>query len=413
MVAAALAVRLAVMPFLLPERLNPAQDHWKFAGETGRIARSIVEGKGFSSPLFADTGPSAWLVPVFPALLAGVFKIFGVYSKSSAIAILSLDCLFGALTCIPVFFIARRHFGQRTAAWAGWIWAFFPYSINFAAGFIWDTTLTTLLLALLFLFALHLEDSARLLDWAGFALLCGIAALTNAVVISVLPLLAAWALYRRYRKGQNWIPMAATGALAFLVVVAPWFIRNYRTFHAFIPFRGGFGLELYTGNNADSWHWDPPGYHPSDSAEEWAEYQQLGEHEYFMKKQRVALAFIGTHRGLYARQTVRRFVYIWTGFWSFGRRYLAEEPMDPYNAVFCTLLTVFALLGLRRAIREGAVAATPYVIVLIFYPLVYYFTHPEDYYRRPIDPMMVVLAAYAFTSQLRSEFPAREAGKAS
>ncbi len=53
MVLAALAIRLVVMVFLLPEQLDPSRDHWHFGYETGRIARSIVEGRGFSSPLFA------------------------------------------------------------------------------------------------------------------------------------------------------------------------------------------------------------------------------------------------------------------------------------------------------------------------------------------------------------------------
>jgi len=37
--------------------------------------------------------------------------------------------------------------------------------------------------------------------------------------------------------------------------MAPWFVRDYRTFHQFIPIRSGFGLELYIGNSADSMHW--------------------------------------------------------------------------------------------------------------------------------------------------------------
>src|SRR5216683_403064 len=106
MVLAALLVRLAVVGFLSPERLNPDRDHWRFAGETGRIARSLVQGHGFSSPLHADTGPTAWMTPIYPFLLAGVFKILGVYTKASAIFMLSLDSLFSALTCIPVFLIA-------------------------------------------------------------------------------------------------------------------------------------------------------------------------------------------------------------------------------------------------------------------------------------------------------------------
>jgi hypothetical protein len=31
--------------------------------------------------------------------------------------------------------------------------------------------------------------------------------------------------------------------------------------------------------------------------------------------------------------------------------------------------------------------------VLFFFPLPYYFTHPETYYFRPVDPLIVVLAA--------------------
>lgn len=394
MVIAALGVRLAVMAFVYPEHLNPARDHWKFAGEAGRIARSLAEGQGFSNPYFAETGPTAWLAPVFPALLAGVFKVFGVYTKASALAILSLDCLFAALTCIPVFLIARRTFGEQAALWAGWIWAFFPYSINFSASFIWDTALATLVMAILFLAVLRLEDSPRWAPWFGFGLLVGFAALVNAVTLAAMPFLSLWLLNRFRKRHEPWFAPGVAALLGVLIVMSPWFVRNYRTFHKFIPVRSGFGFELYCGNNADSWHWDPPGYHPSDSEKEWSEYRQLGEVDYMALKKREALAFIGAHKTLYAVQTLRRVVYIWTGFWSFGRRYLREEPFDVPNIIFCTAFSVFAFLGLRRAWREGGAAqAMPYVIVFVCFPLVYYITHPEDYYRRPLDPMMVALTA--------------------
>jgi uncharacterized membrane protein len=32
--------------------------------------------------------------------------------------------------------------------------------------------------------------------------------------------------------------------------------------------------------------------------------------------------------------------------------------------------------------------------VLLFFPTVFYFTHGEVYYRRQIDPLMLVLAVY-------------------
>ena len=222
MVLAALAIRLAVVGFFYPERLNPERDHWRFAGETGRIAQSLVEGRGFSSPFFGPTGPTAIMPPIYPVLLAGVFRLFGTYTKASALVMLSLDSLFSALTCIPVFLIAQENFGRRTAVWAGWAWAFFPYAIYFSADFIWVTTLATLMLAWIFLAALRLENSERVLDWESFGILAGIGALADPVVLSVTPLLALWMCCRRLRKKQSWFVPALAAVLAFGATVSPW-----------------------------------------------------------------------------------------------------------------------------------------------------------------------------------------------
>jgi hypothetical protein len=398
MVLVALALRFVVMSFLYPERTDPYRDHWRLGGEAGRIARSIAQGEGFSNPLFGKTGPTAWLAPVFPYLLAGIFKVFGIYSRASAIAALALDCLFSALTCIPVYFIAKKHFGESAAVGSGWAWAFFPYGIFFPADFIWATTLTTLLMSLIFLVALNLETSSSVWHWVGFGALSGFAGLTDPVVMSVAPFLGAWAWYRLYKSDRRWLAPGVGAVLAVALVVAPWFIRNYETFHKVIPFRSCLGLEVYFGNNQDSWHWGPPGYHPSDDENEWSEYQQLGEIAYTQKKFHEGMAFIESHRLLYIQQTVRRVVYLWTGYWSFNPRYLQEEPADPFNMVLCTGLTILTLMGLSRAWTTDPAIAVPYMLVLLFFPVIYYLTHPEDYYRRPIDPQYVVLAALAVSS---------------
>lgn len=392
MVLVALVLRLAVVAFLYPERLNPDRDHWRFAGETGRIARSLAEGRGFSSPLHADTGPTAWMTPLYPLLLAGVFKAFGVYTKASALVMLSLDSLFSALTCVPVFLIARRTFGEQVALWAGWTWAFFPYAIYFSADFIWATTLTTLMLAWIFHAALFLDEFASVLRWAGFGLLCGVSALVDPVVLSIAVPITAWMLFRRARQRLRWLLPGAAAVVLFAAVVAPWFIRNYRAFHTVIPFRDNIGLELYVGNNGETWHFAPGGFHPSDTPREWTEFQQSGELKYMQHKRSQAIEFIQAHPGFFLRLSLRRALYMWTNFWSFSDRYLQAEPTDPFNIFLCTTLTILALLGLRLAFREDWVSAMPFAAALFCFPLVYYITHPEDYYRRPLDPIFVVLA---------------------
>jgi 4-amino-4-deoxy-L-arabinose transferase-like glycosyltransferase len=395
MVLAALAVRLIVMVFLLPEQLEPQRDHWHFGYEAGRIARSIAQGRGFCSPLFADTGPTAWMTPIYPYLVAGVFKLFGVYTKASAIVLLSLNAVVSSLTCLAVFLIARISFGIRAAQWAGWAWAFCPYAIYFPMERIWETWLATLLLCLLFLMVLQLENEDRLRVWIGFGLLWGAAALTSPALLAVLPFLAAWVIYRRHRLGRRWFALNVVATIAFLAVISPWFVRNYEVFHRVVPFRDNMGIVLRLGTKGTTSHWGAYELGPWHNEAEWNEFQRLGELKYFDRKKQQAVEFIRANPGWYAWTSARRAVYLWTGYWSVDREYLKEEPLDPPNILFCTTLTVLALLGLWRALRADWSASLPYALVLFSFPLIYYITSPEVYYRRPIDPFFVILAVWA------------------
>jgi hypothetical protein len=174
MAVVALAFRLVVMCFTYRIQLDPSQDHLAFGWETGRVARSVVTGEGFSSPYSEPTGPTALIPPVYPYLVAGVFKLFGIYTASSALVLLTLNNVVSSLTCLPIFLIARKVFGLHVAVWAGWTWAIFPYSIGLSNTVIWETSLTTLLLTLAVLVTLYLEKSNRLFDWIGYGLLCGL-----------------------------------------------------------------------------------------------------------------------------------------------------------------------------------------------------------------------------------------------
>lgn len=389
MVLVALAIRLAVIPFVYKDWMDPfVLEHWAF----GLIARSIVSGHGFGSP-FAPTGASALLPPVYSYLLAGIFKIFGIETKASVLAALSLNSVFSALTCIPVFLLSRRAFGDRVASWAGWGWAFSPYGIYYGADWAWSTCLVTLELAWLFLFAWRLEESPRTRDWILFGLLGGLAALTEPVTLSVVPLLGLWTLYRRFRTNVPWKTPMIAAALAALAVMSPLLVRNYELFHRFIPVRSGFGLELYIGNNGYSQRWVNSALHPNHSEAELSEYERDGEIAYMDHKLHQAEAYIRSHPGWFAWMTCRRIVYMWTGYWSFDRAYLKDEPLDPPNIFLETTMTILALLGLRQVFRRDTALGGRFAIVLFFFPLTYYISHPETYYFRPVDPLIVVLAA--------------------
>ena len=146
MVLLALALRVAVIPFnsfLFEDLMDANHIH---AWEQGNVARALLAGHGFGSPLLSNQ-PSAIMPPVYPLIVAVFFHIFGIHTAQSIFAIHAFDCLINALACIPVFLIARRSFGPRVALWAGWGWAFFPYGIYFSAAWAWSTHLLLLCLS--------------------------------------------------------------------------------------------------------------------------------------------------------------------------------------------------------------------------------------------------------------------------
>jgi 4-amino-4-deoxy-L-arabinose transferase-like glycosyltransferase len=406
MALVALAVRLAVIPFVYHEWMDPfVLEHWAF----GRIARSLASGHGFGSP-FADTGLSALLPPVYSYLLAGIFKIFGNETRASVLAALSLNSVFSALTCVPVFLLAKQAFGERVAKWAGWGWAFSPYGVYYGADWAWSTCLVTLELSCLFLFAWRLEYSSRKRDWILFGALCGVSALTEPVMLAVLPLLGIYTLYRRYRLARPWKSQMIAVALAGTVVLSPWLVRNYMLFHKFIPVRSGFGLELYIGNNGYSQHWVNRDLHPNHNDAELSEYERVGEVAYMDHKLQQGKDYIRSHPAWFAWMTVRRIVYMWTGYWSFDAAYLKDEPLDPPNIFVNTTMSLLAFWGLWNVFLRDRALGVRFAIVLFFYPLTYYFSHPETYYFRPVDPLIVVLAAVAVAGRapLRQPQPSPE-----
>jgi len=84
---------------------------------------------------------------------------------------------------------------------------------------------------------------------------------------------------------------------------------------------------------------------------------------------------------------------------------LKDEPLDPPNVFVNTTLS-FLASGLRRVGQRDRSLAIRFAIVLFFFPLTYYFSHPETYYFRPVDPLIVVLAAVAVAGRLKQSVDA-------
>jgi 4-amino-4-deoxy-L-arabinose transferase-like glycosyltransferase len=397
-VLVALALRLLVVAFVYKNFLAPGREHWVFGYETGKIAYSIAQGRGFANPYYGPPqGPTALITPVMPYVLAAIFLQFGFYTAASAIAILSLNGLFSAITCIPVYFIAKKCFDETTAKWAAWMWAIFPMAIYFSTTSARETPLATFLLSCVVWATLALRDSASLRAWLGFGLLCGVTALTNPVVLGIVPFLGGWVWYQRrtQRHEHFFFPVAG---LVMCALIAPWLVRNFRTFHRPVFLKDSMPLELCIGNVGNAVHWWNSSLHPSGNPAELDKLARIGEQAYLDEKRTLAYEYIKNNPGIFLWRSVRRVIYMWTGYWSFNPAYLSEEQFDLANIPFYTITTILALLGLRKLFQRDFVLALPFAFLLILFPVVYYMTHPDLVYRHPLDPFVVILATSAVVS---------------
>jgi 4-amino-4-deoxy-L-arabinose transferase-like glycosyltransferase len=409
-VAAALLLRLVFLYLAYQAGGN----FFAVGQEAGNVAWALALGHGFSSPLNGMQGPTAWVAPVYPALLALGFKLLSMNPYHVVIFGQVLNSIFSALTCCPIYFIARKLFGPPVALASSWTWALLPTAILFPLEWIWDQSLSAFLLTVLILATLHLRRESfpretaseppaaavrsgrsRLL-WAAYGFGWALALLTNPAMGLLLPVFLAWIAWQSHKHGAAWKGPIAIAMLTCVLGIVPWTARNYAAFGQFVPVKSNFGLEFWLGNNPDVkiiWTWWRS---PASDAAESAELHRVGEIPYMREKQGEALKFIVAHPGGFLDASFDRFVDTWTALW--------DERADPWVSalgagglymVFCSLFSLLAFLGLLLARRADAAQTFPLAAAMLLFPVTYYLTHSAVRYRHPLDPVLTILAVYA------------------
>jgi len=380
---------LAVLPFLF---------------ESGNIANSLASGKGFSSPFRVSTGPTAWMTPVYPVLLAGVIRLFGAYRFQSYLGAVALNILFSTLACVPIYFAGRRIGGARLGALAAWLWAVFPNANLLTFESLWDASLDALLGATLLWATLSLGANPQpKRNWWAYGLLWGFTLMTNAVFALLLPFWLGWIAYRQWKQGNGWAwPVAVTAGVAVLCCV-PWTVRNYEVFHAFVPLRSVMGLQLWQGNNALTTPVFLGTQHPIFNSAEREKYIEMGEIAYMREKTSLALEYAEQNPGRVLALTGRRFLSVWLGGTSFPLRdFLRSRSLwFRYVVLFNLLAAIGALAGILALWRSHSDYALPIAAAPLVFPLPYYVTLVEPRYRLPVDPVVLLLLAIALLAAAR------------
>jgi hypothetical protein len=366
-------------------------DKYSMGFETGGIARSIASGHGFGSPFRTLSGPSAWLAPLYPYFVAGVFKTFGIYSETSAFAIFVINSIFSALTCVPIFLIGRRMFGAKVGRMSAWAWALAPPAMFWATHWVWETAVSAFLLTWLIWETIKLAERESIYPWLRLGALWGVVALTNPSLLSFLPMSLGYPLWLRQRAGKEWATRGIVFGLLLMNIITPWLIRNAIVFHYPIFIRPNLWAEVSFGNVAGADGTWFARVHPSMNTRESAAYDLMGEVQYVQWKKLQVMQFIRANPKIFLSLCVRRFYLFWSGY---------SEPNQPLRWLWAagwSLFTVLAFAGLGQAFRRSVAGAAILAWVLLVYPIAYYVTFAFARYKHPIEPLMTLLAVYAVT----------------
>ncbi len=411
----ALVVRIAYVVLAHMYRIRPYVDHFSFGWEMGRIGRALATGYGFADPFHGHTGPTTWVGPAYPLIIAGVFKLFGVYTALSAFVLISINCVLNALMVRTTWEIAARCFRNAgITRWSAWIWALYPAAMQYAVKWIWEMTLSAFLFSWVLVLSLRMRNIGETPEegpgtlpfakqrsgkqWAMFGLLWGLIALSNPSLLLFLPVNGLWIL-AGFRKEhivlKRQISGAVFAALIFLACIAPWTYRNWRAFHHFIPMRGNFGVEFYLGNGPGATGLLMAYDHPAQDPIELEHYRQMGELAYAKWRGELAKNYIRQHPGHFADLCLRRIYF----FWFSVPHPFDEGATNEYGRVVNFQFTsIVGLLGLALALKRHIPATGLFAWAFLLLPLVYYVVTVHARFRHPLEPLIAILGVYLFHS---------------
>ena len=247
-----------------------------FLFESGNIAHSVAAGHGFSSPFRVDTGPTAWMTPAYPLLLAGIFRLFGVYTFHAWEAAVLANILCCTLACVPLFYRGETDWRGWFGRWRRVAVGHFSECHSDPVESMWDASISALLVAAILWATLALAESERMRDWCAYGLLWGVTLMVNATLAALLPLLLGWVAYRQHLHHRLWARRAAICVIIVILCCVPWTIRNYKVFHLSCSAALRAGVAIVAGKQRSN-----PGHlprrtcTPSDNSAEREKYMAL------------------------------------------------------------------------------------------------------------------------------------------
>ncbi|MBI5394600.1 MAG: glycosyltransferase family 39 protein [Verrucomicrobia bacterium] len=357
----------------------PNEFAWRDEFEYDAIARHLLDHDAYS---ITGEQPTAFRAPGQPLFMAAAYSL-----DRSPAAVRVWQSLLWAVAIWLAFKVAREAGAtERAALWAAAAVAVYPFYI-YAAGTLFPVTLftVTLLLATWGLLHLYNNGGCRLALLAGAAL--GAGTLMIPYLLPSALLVPLWLGRRRWRE-------SACVAVAALLVVAPWPLRNWATFGS--PVMGTQqGLNLWYGNN------------PQTTASSgsnirilprplWIEYRDT-----FKVNELAADRLLAGEAWRNIRENPARAAWLWAAkALNFFRLWPETQTHNQYTTLATKLAGALTfgpvlVLGLIGWWRSGLDRRRAAIVVIYFacFVAVAAVTISKDRFRIPLDVYLMIFAA--------------------
>ena len=184
-----------------------------------RLAITIVEQGAYLTP---EGKPSSLRPPLYPALVAGVYSMFG--SENHA-AVRMMQALLGLGTVVLVYVLGAEVYSRRVGLWASAWCAFYPSFLGFNNLLLSETLFTLFVTAITVLAVIAIKRrSMALMPVLG--VLLGLGALVRSILWLCGPLIAVYLLLVWGGRWRTRTGAACIMLTCFLATIAPWAYRN-------------------------------------------------------------------------------------------------------------------------------------------------------------------------------------------
>ena len=399
MASSALLIRLLTLLTVAPTRTDGGDP--LFYHSTANI---LAEGGGFPEPLNFIAHqrwiPSALHGPLYPLVLSVSSRLGGTTYFDHKFLSLMIGSAVVVMTGLVAARIAPPERRSLVSLLAAGFAAIYP-NLWIVDGVMFPEGLMALC-CLVVVYGAYRWRERPSLRWAvGMGAMTGLAALTRGegLLLSVV-LIVPWLLTNRaLPRRERWRQLVAAG-LACLVVLAPWMVRNARSFDDFVPLSTN-GNELFVyANCGETYNGKFLGFWLYDCQDQLREAGLDATGDEAAKSlhwRRLGLEYAREHAGELPKVVTARVLRQWELFRPWQNADFAPIEGRNKNAARAGLFMYYALAGLSivgaRSLRRRRVGLLPLASLLIGVTLTAAYAYGTTRFRVPAEPVLCVLAA--------------------